>query len=82
MCTNDQGLVQIKAMGKCPNLKWACFRGNYLQHVDGLEECPQLEELTLDRNWLRSLDSEGGEEDRVGRGMLPSVCSRLHKSLV
>ena len=58
VCANNQGLVQIKAIGQCSNLKWACFRGNYLQHVDGLEECPHLEELTLERNWLRSLDSQ------------------------
>ena len=57
MCANDQKLVQIKAIRQCPNLKWACFRGNHLQHVDGLEECPQLEELTLEGNWLRSLAS-------------------------
>ena len=69
MCANDQGLVQIKAIGKCPNLKWACFHGNYLQHVDGLEECTQLEELTLDRNWLRSLDSES-----VGASFSVYVC--------
>ena len=63
VCANDQGLVQIKAIGQCSNLKWACFRGNHLQHADGLEECPHLEELTLDGNWLRSLDSQWGLGD-------------------
>ena len=57
ICANKQGLTQIKAIGKCSNLKWASFASNRLQSAVGLDECSQLEELSLDKNWIRQIDS-------------------------
>jgi Leucine-rich repeat (LRR) protein len=57
VCGNKLSLVQIKAVGRCSNLKWASFSHNHLQQLDGLEECGELEELHADHNWLRKIDS-------------------------
>ena len=37
------------------NLRWASFNDNYIERIEGLENCKRLEELSFENNMLRSL---------------------------
>ncbi|XP_019851716.1 PREDICTED: leucine-rich repeat-containing protein 9-like [Amphimedon queenslandica] len=50
----DMHVHQISCLDQLVNLKWACFRGNALTDIQGIESCHKLEELTLDDNYLQN----------------------------
>jgi Leucine-rich repeat (LRR) protein len=39
-----------------PELRVLYLQGNDIQQIDGLDGCPQLRELVLDRNKIKKLD--------------------------
>uniref|UniRef100_A0A8B9JS32 Leucine-rich repeat-containing protein 9-like n=1 Tax=Astyanax mexicanus TaxID=7994 RepID=A0A8B9JS32_ASTMX len=53
---DGQRLARIANLDKLVNLRWASFNNNELSHIEGLEHCPLLEELSLNHNNISSLD--------------------------
>lgn len=41
---------------RMPELRVLYLQGNDIQQIDGLDGCPQLRELVLDRNKIKKLD--------------------------
>ncbi|KAM6255875.1 LOW QUALITY PROTEIN: leucine-rich repeat-containing protein 9 [Spheniscus humboldti] len=52
----DDQLFKISNLEKLEHLSWASFSNNNLTLIEGIESCLNLEELTLDENYISTLD--------------------------
>ncbi|KAM9290094.1 LOW QUALITY PROTEIN: leucine-rich repeat-containing protein 9 [Cariama cristata] len=52
----DDQLFKISNLEKSEHLRWTSFNNNNLTQIEGIESCVKFEELTLDENYVSTLD--------------------------